>query len=516
MSDSDVEAGPFAMTSVGMRMVSSFGFCGLLLYIGHEVRENLACTRRIMIPASLVAGTLGLMFVQLCQLNEQVAKTVEQDWIAGWRDAPEFLNNVVFATLFMGQSSLPGFKQAWQLAGPQLAYGQIVGWGNWVFGSIFCLALFTPVFGEHALFSTLVPASMDGGHGTSAGLAPTYEAFGFDNGRELAFTLSTFGVIFGCVFGTIVVNIGDRYAWTYKSYMVKQQGDAEQGVGPVSESEGDGEKDEPEDEEYFPTWRDKAVIPFPNRKPGSQLSVANDAVDTMALHLGFVALALLLAYFTKRLLIVLENTSEWLVENRLFSAFPLFPMCMLWGLAIQVACNKFYRVSPLDKGTMDRIGGACLDFLVLTAIATTNLSAVADSIGPLLVLLISSIIWQLTAFFFIAPLMLPNFWFERAIAELGKGFGTTSIGLLLLRMSDPNNSTPALKCFSLKQGFHEPFMCGLVLSVFMPLAVASNWIVLAISVAAILFWLAVWYFDFRKSKQGPQFARKYDPTYNRL
>jgi len=508
-----MEPGPFAMDNIGMRLVSSFGFCGLLLYIGHEIRENLACTRRIMIPASLVAGGLGLLFVQLCQLNDSVKATVEQDWIAGWRQAPEFLNNIVFTTLFMGQSSLPSFKQAWRLAGPQLAYGQIVGWGNWVFGAAMTLALFTPVFGEHAMFSSLVPTSMDGGHGTSAGIAPAYEAFGFDSGRELAFTLSTFGVIFGCVVGTIVVNVGDRCGFSYKSYVMKSQDDAEKGITPKTDPCEDGEENGPE-KDYFPTWKDKAVIPVQNRKSGSQLTVANDAVDTMALHLAFVALALLLAYFTKRLLLVLEGTNQWLVDNRLFSAFPLFPICMLWGLFIQVIVNKFFRVSPLDRGTMERIGGACLDFLVLTAIATTNLSAVAESIGPLVILLVFSLVWQLVAFFFIAPLMLPNFWFERAIAELGKGFGTTSIGLLLLRMADPNNSTPALKCFSLKQGFYEPFMTGIILTVFLPLSVISNFIILGISTAAVLFWIGVWYFDFRKSKQGPQFARVYDPTYN--
>merc|ERR1711937_204510 len=124
----------------------------------------------------------------------------------------------------------------------------------------------------------------------------------------------------------------------------------------------------------------------------------------------------------------------------------------------------------MDRGSQERIGGAALDYLVLTAIATTQVDAIAESLAPLFVLVICGVFWQCFCFFVLAPAMLPDFWFERAIAEFGKGMGTTSIGLLLLRMVDPNHETPAMKAFSCKQLLHEPFMGGgLVTSTLVPL-----------------------------------------------
>ena len=38
--------------------------------------------------------------------------------------------------------------------------------------------------------------------------------------------------------------------------------------------------------------------------------------------------------------------------------------------------------------------------------------------------------------------------------------GVTSTGLLLLRMCDPRNKTPALSAFSYKQLLHEPIVGG--------------------------------------------------------
>ena len=46
------------------------------------------------------------------------------------------------------------------------------------------------------------------------------------------------------------------------------------------------------------------------------------------------------------------------------------------------------------------------------------------------------------------------------MAEMGQSMGVTSTGLLLLRMVDPRNETPALAAFSYKQLIHEPLVGG--------------------------------------------------------
>lgn len=245
---------------------------------------------------------------------------------------------------------------------------------------------------------------------------------------------------------------------------------------------------------------------------GAYKTSTNDAIDSFSLHIAFTGLAIFLAYLTIRLLIWIETLSPWLTEYAFLSGFPIFPFAMLWGLLIQVILENFATVNPLDRLTMERIGGAGLDFLVVTAIATTKLEAVAANIVPLAILLLIGFCWVLFTFFVLAPIMLPDFWFERAIAEFGMCTGTTATGLLLLRVVDPDMKSPALKAFSCKQLVTEPFMGGgLVTSLSLPLISAfGNWFMFGLGAGFVVFWLIVWFFLFRKMK--PQFiAYKFNP-----
>mmetsp|Transcript_9292 Transcript_9292/g.15114 ORF Transcript_9292/g.15114 Transcript_9292/m.15114 type:complete len:520 (+) Transcript_9292:150-1709(+) len=513
MSDSSLP--PFAQTKTSMIIVSSFSTICFFMYLGHFLREWISCTRRIMLPAALIGGALALLVIQLCSLNTDVEQVVANDFIAGWGELPGFLINIIFATLFMG-SRIPSVGELWKWAGPQLAYGQVLAWGNWVFACLFCSILFMPAFDTHELFGSLAPVGLEGGHGTAAGLKDTYETLGFADGYDLAVTSATIGILAGVIFGTVLCNIGNKFGWTYSSYKLSLDDDPEESV---REHDGDVKVEgiSPELGMGEPQpWRLKAVIPENKRVPGSYLSISNDAIDTLALHVGFVGLAVMLAYWTKRGLMALETTSAWLTEYKFFNGFPLFPICMLWGLVIQICIDRFCTISPLDRGTMERIGGVALDFLVLAAIATTKLDVVADSLGPLILLLVLVIAWQLACFFFLAPMMLPDFWFERAIAEAGKSLGTTSIGLMLLRIVDPNLETPAMKAFSCKQMFNEPFMGGgLWTSLALPLiASVGNFAVMGIGCGFILFWMVFWFFVFRPQKVGKMIQYKFDPKTN--
>ena len=100
-------------------------------------------------------------------------------------------------------------------------------------------------------------------------------------------------------------------------------------------------------------------------------------------------------------------------------------------------------------------------------------------------------------------LLLPDAWFERAIAEMGQSMGVTATGLLLLRAVDHKNETTAPSAFAYKQLLHEPFMGGgLWTSSAIPLIIAfgSGLPVLFISLGAIFVWIIVWFLLFRKQK----------------
>jgi ESS family glutamate:Na+ symporter len=520
---------PFALSSVSMRIVSSVGLCMTFMWVGHQIRESLAVTRRVMLPASLIAGLLALLFIQLCGLNDSVISTVRLDWIAGWDQLPGFLINVVFSTLFLG-AKVPGLREVWRLAGPQLAYGQVLAWGNWLVASLVTIVLLQPVWGVPAIFSTLLEVGFEGGHGTAAGLREVYEQLGYAEGGDLAVTCATIGIICGVLFGTLMVNIGQSRGWSYSSYKASTvQVTVEDGLGDSSSDPAQQDSSRVFAAEHksgaegapqlraparraAKTWRDRAVIDVEERPVGMRLTISNDALDTLALHAGFIGVTILLAYFTKRALMAIENTSEELMELKVLSGFPLFPICMLWGGVVQMFIDRFAAVSPIERDAMERICGVSLDFLVFTAIATTRIEAVATGIVPLLVLILFGLVWQFVCLLVVAPIMLPDFWFERGLCEMGKGMGTTATGLLLLRMVDPKGETPVLKAFSCKQLLHEPFMGGgLWTSLSLPIAVTlGNWVLFGISAGFIVFWIVIWFLLFKRLKPaGPLLQHKF-------
>ena len=93
---------------------------------------------------------------------------------------------------------------------------------------------------------------------------------------------------------------------------------------------------------------------------------------------------------------------------------------------------------------------------------------------PLMMVLIMGIVWGVLSFWYLAPRLLPDFWAERALVEVGVSIGATSTGLLLLRMADPENRTPVLRDFTFKQIFHVLITGGGFFDVLVPIPLTSS------------------------------------------
>jgi Na+/glutamate symporter len=158
------------------------------------------------------------------------------------------------------------------------------------------------------------------------------------------------------------------------------------------------------------------------------------------------------------------------------------------------------KIDIVDRQLMQRLSGTALDFLVVAAISTIHLSVILESFFPFIIVVIAGIAWNVLCVIWLARRLLPDAWFERAIAEMGQSMGVTATGLLLLRVVDPEAETPAFSSFGYKQLLHEPFMGGgLWTSMAMPLAITLGpWPVFLISVVAIGVWCLIWGCLFRK------------------
>jgi ESS family glutamate:Na+ symporter len=470
-----------------MQIVLSFSTLCILLVIGKVLRVKIKLFQKLYLPASVIGGLVGLIVIQTLHIMKpQVATGSWGDYLItcsdfisnqatlGWKTLPGFLINIVFAALFLGVF-IPPIKKIWSIAGPQLAYGQIVAWGQYSVGVGAAIVLLTPLFGVPGAIGTIIPVGFEGGHGTAAGLAGIFDRYEWIEGKDLALTSATCGVMFAIIVGMALVNWAARRGYTQRLKRIEEMPDSSIiGVYEVEE-----------------------------RPIAGKQTVASASIDSLGFHLAVIGMGVFIGYLIKLGLIQLEVVLHPPADGNkpFFDSFPLFPLCMIGGLLVQLFFSNLTKRNPIDHQLMQRLSGTAMDFLVVAAISTINLQVVLASVVPLAILVAVGVLWNVFCVVWLARRLLPrDSWFERAIAEMGQSMGVTATGLLLLRVVDPEGETDATSAFGYKQLLHEPFMGGgLWTSAAIPLALAYNpGIVFGISAGAIVIWLIAWAILFRK------------------
>jgi ESS family glutamate:Na+ symporter len=453
------------------RLMIDLCWLSLLLLIGKYLRSRLVFLQKLFLPASVIAGFIGL-FLGPYIVGRYVGTVIPPEMMDSWSLYPGRMINVVFACLFLG-FSVPSLKTIWKEGGPQLCYGWLVGMGQYMAGVGICVIFLTPVFGVPPIFGCLLEIGFSGGHGTAAGMAETFSGLGFAAGSDLGLMSATVGVISAVVFGMIMVNLAARRGYTKVIKDPKQLS--------VSEIRG--------------------LIPEDKRKHGSITTISPDALEPFAFHAAFVGVAILIGWY---MLTGIKSLSANM-EPDLFKSFPLFPLAMLGGLLIQIFAGKTGLSKYLDRRTFDRILGLSLDFLVVSAIASVKLDVFFAYFLPFTILMVVGLAWVIFATWFIAPRMLPDAWFERGITEYGMQTGVTAMGLLLLRVADPEFKTPAAKSFGFKQILYEPMMGGGFITASAPILIATFGLLstFTVGLASILFFMFVALFSgwLHKSKK---------------
>jgi glutamate:Na+ symporter, ESS family len=423
---------------------------GLLLVLAKGVRVRSRLAQRLFLPSSIIGGALALLVGD--EVLGSVARAVggEDAPLAGglwpeevlqvWAELPALLISVVFATLFLGKR-IPRPREVADLGGPQLMLGLTIGAGQYVWGLLLAILVLVPVFGMNPMIGALVEIGFEGGHGTAAGLGPTFEELGFPEGQDLALGLATVGVVSGVVVGIALVNWGVR---TGRAAVL--EGDAE---ASAAELRGTYERE--------------------TREPAAIMTVRPASVEPLAIHFGIVAVAILVGQLMLSGLQALEGWM-WADSFEVFAYVPLFPLAMLGGVAVQVVIDRYDDQGLVDRRMMTRLQGLALDLLIVSALATLSLGVIADNVVPFLLLAAVGVGWNISVFLVLARRMIPTFWFERGIGDLGQSFGVTATGLVLIRMADPETATPSLEAFGYKQLGFEPILGGgLVTAASLPL-----------------------------------------------
>ena len=436
-------------------LLDSLVVLAIVLILARFIKRGSPLLQRFFIPSSLVAGVGGLI------LGPQVLGTIPSEVTDYWAGFPKHLITIVFAGLFIGRY-IPSRREIWKQAGPMIAFGNTMAWGQYVLGVLLVLFFLAPVFETNPLAASLMEISFAGGHGTAAGLGPTFDKLGWSEGTDIALGLATLSIITAVASGILFVNIHHR------------------------KHSQDDDKDHWEKQQQHMIRSGYNLVRFIEKLSTTPKAIIlNLAAFAAAIGIGW----LLLKGF--------QVAEEWaladVTDARFFAYVPLFPLAMIGGLIVQLLLKKFKKQRLIQRRTAEIISAIALDLLIASAIATVSLSAIGSNLAVFITFGLAGIIFIISCFFFLAPRMFSTNWFERGLTDYGQAMGMTATGLLLNRMVDPSNTLKIRESFAYKQLIFEPFMGGGLVTAMAVIFMHEVGLlpVLFVSFGVMIFWLAI-------------------------
>lgn len=443
-------------------LFGTIALCSLLI--------RLPVIRMSFIPASLAAGIVLLL------LGPQVAGVYAPEWqlpeayYSFWSLFPALLINVVFGCIFLARPVLP-FKKMWRLAGPQVAFGQTLAWGQYMIGGLLTILILIPFFGANPFSAALIEISFEGGHGTVAGLTPVFNQLNFSEGRDLAMGLATVSLSSALICGIILIH------WGVKKHHIKFM-----------------------DKQTATKRAYHRRILYELRKQDLRLR-DHLTFKNIISHIALIAVAIGLGWLMHFSLVMAEETI-WAEKLgiTIFKYLPMFTLCMFGGI---IAHNIWKRLKlPISRPLVELISAFSLSFLIATAVGTMSLSFIKTHPGIFLLLAISGVVWILFGFLVFAPRIFKYNWFQNGIVNMGQSMGMTATGLLFLHMVDPDDKTSSMESFGYKQLLFEPLMGGgIVTALSMPLILLLGLVPFTVICATIcIAWLLLGLLFFKKKQ----------------
>ena len=413
-----------------MDFLVALGGLGLLLLAGLVLRSRVRLLRSLMLPVSVIGGFVGLA------LGPYMLDVIPADTVAVWSGLPGILINFVFAALFLGVT-IPSPGKLVSLGGPLIRFAAIVALGQLAVGMLLTWLVLGPLFSTPELFASLLEVGFIGGHGTAAAMTPVFEGLGFEAGGALGQMSATVGIVVGVVSGLALVHWGVRHGHA-------NQLDPSRDVADMGDM--------------------TTLVPSDERTTAATHTTRSGAIDTFTLHVSVTMVAVLIGWLLMTGIRSLHSS---------MSGFPLFPLAMIGGIAIQLGVSRAGAVTYFDRASFERIMGLSLDVLIVAAIASLRLDLFLQNVVPFTLLMLAGIAWTLMAFLVLAPRMIQQDWFEQSITFYGMATAVTAIGLMLLRVVDPENRTTGAQAFAAQALVISPMVGGGFVTVTVPILIVN-------------------------------------------
>ncbi len=389
----------------GWDFVLLFAYISAALLLAAFFRKQFSFFQRMMVPTAIIAGLIvllcsgqifGIMNISLDHLNIVVYHLLTGIFILiglkGGRQ--KYRRAVLTTTVMIGQ----GYA--------------IMALTGCIFTLIWIRALFPGFFPS---FSMLPLLGFGFDQMTATGIGLQWEQAGFIGGGRAAFSFGVMGLFWAYLGGVIMI------LWARK-------GQEKCNIVPS----------------LSPGAR-QGVIPRESKKPISgRLTTAPESLESLALHLALIGFLYLLTFSC------INQLVAWL--GRFSGAGELFGGLLwnynfLFGLFLGYLARKIIDWLDLgylfDRGTLQRITGAMVDYMIAASLAALPLLIYASYWVEVVILSLISGLALVFFAFYASRKMHSEHQLARSAALFGYLTGTIAAAVALLRMVDPEFDSPA-------------------------------------------------------------------------
>lgn len=378
-------------------MLIDFGCASLLILIGQLLRSKVKFFQEFFVPASLLAGFMGLFlgkrFLNIMPFSDSIGS------YAGCFIIIVF--TVVGLNGFEFGKAGGGKEEVQRIVGFQL-YRLFCFFVQFIFPIAFTLLVLVKLFPTLSPgFGILLASGFTGGHGTAAAVGATFQDLGWADAMDLGITFATAGILCGVFGGLAIIKYATKKGYT--SYI--------------------------KDFKFINNDLRTGLVAKENRSTMGEETISSVSLDTLCFHMS---------------LIMMLGGGGYLLNKKVLAVYvlkgiPDFTVCYILALIFFLIFKKTKLYNYVDKTVNTRISGMFTDYLVCFAVASINPTVLINYAGPLALMILLGILIVVLCIFPMGYLMNRKCWFEHSIFVYGYNTGVFAIGFVLLRIVDPEN-----------------------------------------------------------------------------
>ena len=411
-----------------------FAFLSLFLGCATYLKRSFKVFSKYLIPDAIIAGFIGLI------LGPELLNWVHLN--------PQRLGRLIYHLMAIGFIAL-ALKDRERKQGHDIRNTGIYIVSTYllqgIVGFLITLFLANTIYPDlFPSFGLLLPLCFGQGPGQAFSIGSQWESVGFTHGANIGLSIATFGYLWACIGGVILMN----YLIKKRKMRLAKDRISEKAVREIA------------------VTKEVEVEPAPIK----------GSIDKITIQLFLIGIVYLATYGTLSLLHViltpLGSFGETLAS--LFWGFH-FIIGSLYAILMRVIFDYFKKKETMvrnypDNYLLERISAGSFDFMITAAIAAISISVVKEFIVP--ILLVTTIGGIITIFYtiFMCKRIFKENVLEYILALYGMLTGTISTGLALLREIDPNFDTQVAEKLVLGSGvglaFGFPLMIILNIPIF--------------------------------------------------